>query len=620
MENITVEDLFSNARIKYRIPIYQRHYIWSSNNWVHLWEDIGDMYEKIHGENADSGDTTSHFTGVIVIHEGRETREIVDGQQRLTTFQIILCAIRDICETAKYDTLAKDVKKLILNNAGTEDEIFKLLPRTASDKKAFQALVDRKVVDRKVNESSSLIYKAYVYFKNAIRNHVSGDKKKLTKLLRVFLEYFYVDEIQIESPRTAAKIFESINGRGQPLAQFDHLRNNLFLRAGGGSDFLYRNYWKHFNEESDWRENKVLKSFLENFLQAQLGTKFDSKSALFDLYKREYRKELRERSKLDSAAQASLENFLKEEVGPDFSSLDSELPLKDSFLIVHEFKMLKRYSTCYKELACYKKVADCNPENPIWFYQFLAKEFETTCWYPLILLLKSEQKELEISDADLESIFKTLESYIVRRMLCYGQKWLLKENRPDLLVNELISKIRNQKNFCVNHLETYLKGLRGGTKWPDDTQVNTALRKTGEKHAILTRYIMFKIERAMIDPEYQDRPLTSFDGLDREHIMPKGWQTAEGWQVDRRDRKNIDKRNRLLHSIGNLTLLNKKVNSQKAKNEAFQTKKVVYKKYSNYKITREVEKHNDWDAHKISKRAEKMHERFCNIWPFPMDA
>ena len=616
MENITVEGLFSNVRIKYRIPIYQRHYIWSSNNWVHLWEDIGDMYEKIHGENSDSEDVTSHFSGVIVIHEGRETRKIFDGQQRLTTFQIILCAIRDIFQDAGHNIPAGDVGKLILNNTGeSEDERFKLLPRTASDKEAFQALVDRRV-----NESSSLIYKAYVYFRDAIGNYVSGDEEKLKKLLRVFLEYFYVDEIQIESPRTAAKIFESINGRGQPLAQFDHLRNNLFLRAGGESDFLYRNYWKHFNEESDWRENKVLKSFLENFLQAQLDTKFDSKSALFDLYKREYRKELRERLKLDSTDQASLENFLQEEVGPDFSSLDSELSLKDSFLIVHEFNMLKRYSTCYKELACYKKLADCNPKNPIWFYQFLAKEFETTCWYPLILLLKSEQKELEISDADLESIFEILESYIVRRMLCYGRKWLLKENRPDLLVNELISKIRNQKDFCVNHLETYLKGLRGGTKWPDDTQVNTALHKAGEKNAFLTRYIMFKIEWAIIDPEYKDRPLTSFDGLDREHIMPKGWQAAEGWKVGRGSHQKIRERNRWLHSIGNLTLLNKKVNSKKAKSEAFRTKKEVYKKYSHYKITREVEEHNCWDVQQISERGKKMHKRFCNIWPFPKKA
>ena len=98
MEDITVEQLFSDDGVKYRVPIYQRHYVWNRNNWVHLWDDIREKTEK--------KDVEDHFTGVIVIREEQETKVIVDGQQRLTTFQIILCVIRDICTEAGYDCIA----------------------------------------------------------------------------------------------------------------------------------------------------------------------------------------------------------------------------------------------------------------------------------------------------------------------------------------------------------------------------------------------------------------------------------------------------------------------------------------------------------------------------------
>ena len=197
---------------------------------------FGTIYEpktkKSSNGHTNKEDETSHFTGVIVIRKDRETREIVDGQQRLTTFQIILCAIRDICESYGDQDTASDAEDLILNEEGNEDEKFKLLPRAKSDKEAFQALVDRNV-----DGSSGAIYDAYIYFKSAIEEHVGEDEEEIGKLLDNFLKGFCIDEIEVHSPRNAAKIFESINGRGQPLAQFDHLRNNLFLRAGRASDF-----------------------------------------------------------------------------------------------------------------------------------------------------------------------------------------------------------------------------------------------------------------------------------------------------------------------------------------------------------------------------------------------
>ena len=139
MDDKNIEDLFSEHGVRYRISIYQRHYVWESNNWRHLWDDLREKADLL----LMSEDVKPHFTGVIVIREGNETREIVDGQQRLTTFQIILCVIRDLCKDAGYDHFIDIIEDLLQNQSDSDLDPavnYKLLPTAESDRKAFKLL------------------------------------------------------------------------------------------------------------------------------------------------------------------------------------------------------------------------------------------------------------------------------------------------------------------------------------------------------------------------------------------------------------------------------------------------------------------------------------------------
>ena len=121
---ISINNFFSKD-VQYRVPRYQRRYVWDEINWNTLWEDIlsqlglefdrekdkEGIFKKrtqredtlaLVRENKDSG----HFTGLLVtrptnLDEDLDRYEIIDGQQRLATFQIILCVIRDICREKK---------------------------------------------------------------------------------------------------------------------------------------------------------------------------------------------------------------------------------------------------------------------------------------------------------------------------------------------------------------------------------------------------------------------------------------------------------------------------------------------------------------------------------------
>ena len=579
MDDKNIEDLFSERGVRYRIPIYQRHYVWENNNWRHLWDDLREKADLVLIDE----DVKPHFTGVIVIRGENETREIVDGQQRLTTFQIILCVIRDLCKDAGYDDFIKLIEELLQNESDSDldpAENYKLLPTAESDRKAFEFLVAGDAT-----KSSGRIRDAYVYFQKEIKSYIAETKDenetqdKLLNLRNVFLDSFRVVELPLNATDEAAKIFEALNGRGRALSQFDHLRNNVFLRAADARNRLYLQYWKHFNEE-DWHSDEVVDPFLENFLKAKLGQDFDNQLPQFDLYQRVYRKQLREKLSLDEDA---------------------------AELVEREFKELERYSGVHADIT------NCDQNNSLWFYQLLETEFKTTGWLPLILLLKSEKDELGLSGDDVELILRSLESYIVRCML-YGPKSNLTETG-----NSIISLIKTQTSFNTRDLVTHLQ-----ESWPTDEQVRPVLGKVGHKKRRFTKYILFQIERMITDFSRSEVVLEFDKKLNIEHVMPEEWE--ENWALPNAEKSGLEARaqnaerardrDRCLQSIGNLTLLTEKLNAELG-NKAFSEKQPKYRKHSRLKITEKIvdSETEIWDVSQIRSRETKLSDLFCKIWP-----
>jgi uncharacterized protein with ParB-like and HNH nuclease domain len=99
-DKLTVHDLFQKER-RYVVPLYQRSYIWTrENQWEPLWEDIERQAEGcLEAENNVA--PRSHFLGAVVLNVAKivgssvARSEIIDGQQRLTTLQLFLAALRD---------------------------------------------------------------------------------------------------------------------------------------------------------------------------------------------------------------------------------------------------------------------------------------------------------------------------------------------------------------------------------------------------------------------------------------------------------------------------------------------------------------------------------------------
>lgn len=292
---VNIAEVFSGED-QYQIPFYQRRYVWDNANWGPLWEDIIQLPDN-------------HFAGTIITYEQAANYvEIVDGQQRLTTFQIIFCVIRDLWDLKVYSSSeesndrAIERKKseitgyIVQDVQNAQDEPPRIVP-TKRDREAFMLMFsgnlwkefDIQNIEGCLNAFESLqngerhpIIAAYGFFGSKIitylNEHKNFDEKfKILQELADILKNFRVikAELDSESGYDPEEIFQIINDTGRRLDDFDYLRNYLFLRTRKHLDNehireldeLYNQHWDKFE---DWDSVK-LNLFFQAFLMAKLG-------------------------------------------------------------------------------------------------------------------------------------------------------------------------------------------------------------------------------------------------------------------------------------------------------------------------------------------------------------
>ena len=141
---LSVYDLFDHKR-RYVVPLFQRKYVWSHDDqWEPLWEDVRSKAAQRLEQPADDN-ITPHFLGAMVLNQMQTfgnavpSYTIIDGQQRLTTFQIFLAAFRDVARQHNAVSFAEEIERYVRNTGLMENEAierFKVFP-TKSDQPQF---------------------------------------------------------------------------------------------------------------------------------------------------------------------------------------------------------------------------------------------------------------------------------------------------------------------------------------------------------------------------------------------------------------------------------------------------------------------------------------------------
>ena len=565
--SVNLEELFGREG-QYKIPLFQRRYVWNEVEWEHLWADI----VKLSNVNLDHPrqNRRQHFTGTIVTREEASfvgslpTSEIIDGQQRLITFQIILCALREICLLHDYMELENEAARYLLNGpffANEPNGKYKLIP-TNFDNASFKSLIDGKMGNYRGPISA-----AYVYFRDQIVNYVGDDREKVLSLFQCVLYDFSFIHVVLSATDEPAQIFESLNTSGRRLSEFDHLKNSLFLRLGEGgqSDAIYHDYWMPFETDLFWTAEN-LDRFLWDFLIAKIGPEAIASDGAFDVYQRLYR-----------------------------SPIES---------IEYEFSELNRYADVYKMMN--------DPESRVGSRMQFYVDHKVIGLFPFILFIINE---LEVPDVSLDRIFDALESYIVRFLLCVGQKQTKSVDRINRFFSQVVKK---EIDFGLESLVKHLAESKGPNKWPTDRHVKSALRGAGVKHRRLISYILYRIELIKrANSPLADTKL-SLEGLGIEHIMPTTWEKTWPLPMDIHDLHQAKReRDNSVQSIGNLTLATANDNRDMG-NSPFPEKKFLLQ-YSSIIMNREISLFDEWDVAQIREREEDLFRCFCKIWPSHME-
>lgn len=601
----SIIDLFDGKR-RYLIPLYQRQYSWREDPQLALlWEDIMRAVRRI---ETDRSSLVPHFMGALVISQvktyGKQVQafEVIDGQQRLTTFQLLLAALRDVA-TEHGSHYGQEVGKYLLNEGvmeNPEEERYKLWP-SITDRRAFVSLVDPVADITGVSglaEDDELVGKlatvARATFRDRIIRHVTIDgayrEERLEILFEALKEGLAVVSIELEGGDDPQTIFETLNSRGVPLSPADLLRNFIFQRAKGlglsdgglNVDKLYDKHWLPL-DRAFWNQpasrGRQTRARLDWMLTDHLATHIGDIVSVETLFSG-YRKWI----------------------------LDT-MPFQS---VVEELEAISATAAIERRLFTPKD------GDPVARFGRMADAFDVSTAMPLAIYLATEPSIAP----RLEEAFAAIESYILRRDICG-----LTTKGYNRFFVALIPRLRDYEGDKTDELISYLSGRTADTeRWPDDSEWRNSWvfrEQYRSARQPRLRYIFEAIERAKYTSLTEEIIIRS--ALTIEHIMPQKWQDA--WKLPGMDgvseeeysselASQVRARQAAVNVLGNLTLMTQALNST-VSNGAFAVKMPAVKANAALALNRELDGFAAWDEAAIQERGAALFEVARTIWASP---
>ena len=234
-----LSDLF-DFDISYRIPEFQRPYAWTEEQWEALWDDVRKVAEKVlrSPKSPESPELLPHFMGAIVVQPREGDTQysevqsvlVVDGQQRLTTLQLLVKAIlveftSSLVSITEFGTLRDCLFNKENRTGGDYLNATKIRQSNALDQADFQDIIRDRLG---LNRPPRPIVDAYGHFRNRVSTWLNSEPENVSQramaLYEVLTEYLKVATIDLDTGEKPHFIFEILNSRGERLKQADYIK------------------------------------------------------------------------------------------------------------------------------------------------------------------------------------------------------------------------------------------------------------------------------------------------------------------------------------------------------------------------------------------------------------
>ncbi|GAA7535900.1 DUF262 domain-containing protein [Helicobacter pylori] len=572
-----LKDILATALVSYyQIPDYQRPYQWTEKNCEKLLDDLFSSYEYYKG--------SGYFCGSLVLivintdsETNAETYDIVDGQQRLSTFILLAKVLATLYDKDLEPTSRELLEKSLGDIDGEKRERlhFNAMGLNAKDDfvYALEHFNDSQASKNKNNKNN--------YLKNAIclKNYL---KEKEIKDINDFIKWLYFKVVFIKTTcpnvSMALRIFSVLNARGLPLHAIDVFKVELLKKLANKKDqeeFVSR--WSALHQKCSGNESKFPK---------------------------------RKENKREKNATETLFSWYLTYLNPVTSVKSMEERLAD------QFERLNK-----PPLEYFKGVED--------FYNAYCKVLEMQDWHAhLLSYLASDFWRIILcasllhrySDQDIEALKELLVKF-------YYQNWVATREEPKKQTNCNIIKALKEKK-SVESIASIVKEYLDYHKITQDFKKNLQDSELYEKHKKSSknswlRPILILVEYSMSDDPRPKR--IQMNDFHVEHILPQQPDSSSQWV------KDFSEEGLYTHSLANLTLLGGTKNAQ-ASNLDFKEKKEIYmgnavklgkdkrgrektfKVMTCYKMTIDIAtNYTEWTPTSLEKRKEELIKRIESV-------
>ncbi len=262
-EDISVAGLFQSF---YAVPDYQREYVWGTEQVEQL---LNDILGEISG--MDSEQAPEYFIGSIVVCPGRSgLLDLIDGQQRMTTLYVTLCAIRDRLQALgncrlEVEVLDSQIAAASVNASGEVTRRYRLDLQYEDSGNALISIAEGKPIDSAMTRSMQNIANAHQVVTRFLTSEFRDDAVAALQFYGYLINKVKLIRIQTEDVAKALKIFETINDRGVGLNSMDLLKNLLFMKATPEQFDKLKDTWKELQDTIFEMKEKPLR-FLRYFI------------------------------------------------------------------------------------------------------------------------------------------------------------------------------------------------------------------------------------------------------------------------------------------------------------------------------------------------------------------
>jgi uncharacterized protein with ParB-like and HNH nuclease domain len=571
-DSLKISKVFSSGGdVHYMLPHFQREYAWEKENWQTLLNDVIGLHDEYNPEKQ-----SEHFMGaLVVINDGTRNGvvpafKLVDGQQRLTSISLMLCALSNIVKES-HPPLHKRMRRLLTNPDESDILFYKLVPtKKYGDREAYFAMINGEEFPKGID---SKIPDAYRFFLKELETRIKTNTVNPDHLFLVLSNSLQVVFIDLDQGERPYEIFESLNAKNKPLTQADLVRNYIAMKLPEKKQAeIFDKYW----------------SITETLLQDKRTV---GRSGLGELtaFLRHY---LTMRNGVLCNERHVYERFR--------DRIENEFPLPEQF--ESEIAMLKKFAEYYDRLLR----PEHEPENDIRTKLRRLNVLEISTAYPFLMLVYEAYSEKKLSREEFVEVLDVLENYIVRRYLT---------SEPTNYLNKMFPTL--WRELSPTKLAETLKKVIITKYYPSDSNIKRDLvteRMYGRGSQAREKIVLvFESINRYLSIKNHSGGYTVLDNAPTvEHIMPQTlsaeWKSHLGLDWDQIFKDYLD-------TIGNLTLVTQEWNGELS-NSRFEKKKGLLSSHA-LKLNSEYfsQPIDKWDDKAIQTRASFLVEAILVIWP-----